>query len=156
MYFQWWRKSTYREQCKAVKSEGKSNSTLTIGFKGVDEFIELKQSIKDRMAAVKLFKDRLDNITDKLKGQCNLQKAALLIIKDTYKHPSIIECFSEYLQALGMLICEDEIDDSDIGPKCNEILRDADLLESKPNRYSKQTALATCKTTRVLHFMMTV
>ena len=127
MYFQWWRKSTYSEQCKAEKCEGKSNSTVTVGFKGVDEFIELKQSIKDRIAAVKLFKDRLVNIHNKLKDQYNLQKAALLVIKDTYKHPGIIKCFSDTLQALGY--CKDNIDDGDNGTKCIEILKDAGLLE---------------------------
>ena len=127
MYFQWWHKSTYSEQCKAEKREGNSISTLTVGFKGVNEYIELKQSIKARTAAVKLFKDRLDNIHDKFKDQHNLQKVALLVIKDTHKHPGNIKCFSEYLQGLGY--CEDKIDEGNNGTKCIEILTNAGLLE---------------------------
>ena len=48
-------------------------------------------------------------------------------MKDIYKYPDIIKCFSEYLQALGY--CKDKIDDGDNGTKCNEILKDAGLLE---------------------------
>ena len=90
MYFQWWHKSMYGEQCKAEKGKGKGNSTLNIGFKGVNEFVELKQCVKDRIAALKILKDSLDNIGDKLKDQYKLQKAALFVIKDTYKHSCII------------------------------------------------------------------
>ena len=42
MYFQWWRKCTYSEQCKAKKNEKKDGSAVTLGFKGTDEFIKLK------------------------------------------------------------------------------------------------------------------
>ena len=36
MYFHWWRNSTYSEQCKAEKDQGKGSLTPTVGFKGVD------------------------------------------------------------------------------------------------------------------------
>ena len=44
MYFQWWRKSNYSEQCKGEKATEKGLIPL-IGFKDVDEFEELKASI---------------------------------------------------------------------------------------------------------------
>ena len=62
-----------------------------------------------------------------MKDQYNLQKEALFVIKDTYKHPCIIKCFSKYLKALGYY--EDKIDDGDNSTKCIEILTDAGLLE---------------------------
>jgi len=58
-YFQCWHKCTYSEQCKAEKDEKKGNTTLTVGFKGTDEFVELKQSITNSKNVIRLFNDRL-------------------------------------------------------------------------------------------------
>ena len=81
MYYQWWRKSTYSEQQKAEKNESKGNSPITVGYKGIDEFLELKQSIQDRVNVVTLFKERLDSLTHNLMKQSQLQRAALCAIK---------------------------------------------------------------------------
>ena len=81
MYYQWWRKSTYSEQQKAEKNESKGNSPITVGYKGKYEFLELKQSIQDRVNVVTLFKERLDSLTHNLMKQSQLQRAALSTIK---------------------------------------------------------------------------
>ena len=44
MYFQWWCKANYSEQCKAEMAAEKG-STALIGYKGIHEFEELKASI---------------------------------------------------------------------------------------------------------------
>ena len=46
MYFQWWRKANYSEQCKGEKAADKGLTT-SIGYKGTDEFEVLKASITD-------------------------------------------------------------------------------------------------------------
>ena len=91
MYFQWWRKCTYSEQCKAKKNEKKDGSTVTLGFKGTDEFIELKQSIEDNKKVVTLFCDALNNLSVEIKGDLDLQIAALSIIKNVYQHAGIVK-----------------------------------------------------------------
>ena len=52
-----------------------------MGYKGIDEFLELKQSIQDRVNVVTLFKERLDSLTHNLMKQSQLQRAALCAIK---------------------------------------------------------------------------
>lgn len=52
-----------------------------MGYKGIDEFLELKQSIQDRVNVVALFKERLDSLTHNLMKQSQLQRAALCAIK---------------------------------------------------------------------------
>ena len=128
MYFQWWRKSTYSEQCKAEKEESKGNSAPSVGYKGIDEFIELKESIQDGSTVVTLFKERLENLTDVIKHESNLQRTALSIIKSQYQHVGIVKCFTKYLLALGY----DETihSDNNNNGKSFVILNNAGLLES--------------------------
>ena len=47
-------RSTNTKQCKAEKSAGRE---ITVGFKGVDEFVELKKLIQDRKVITTVFKD---------------------------------------------------------------------------------------------------
>ena len=44
MYFHWWYKSTYSEQCKGEKDIERGLIPV-VGFKGVDEFEELNASV---------------------------------------------------------------------------------------------------------------
>ena len=69
MYFQWWCKSINTEQCKAEKSTGRE---ITVGYKGVDEFLELKKSIQDKKGIETVFKEKL---TYTLRNQENLKKS---------------------------------------------------------------------------------
>ena len=76
-YFQWWRKSTYSEQCKGEKAIEKKLTPL-VGFKGVDEFEELKASIMD-------FTDKLNESVDKMKAINYLYNAVQTVINTTAK-----------------------------------------------------------------------
>ena len=102
MYFQWWRKSTYSEQCKAEKGESKGSSP-TIGFKGTDELVELKQSIQDRKNVIAIFKERLVNLTDKLKDKTVLQNAALLIIRNKFNILILLQALVNICKHWGMM-----------------------------------------------------
>ena len=76
-YFQWWRKSTYSEQCKGEKAIEKRLTPL-VGFKGVDEFEELKASIMD-------LTDKLNELVDKMKAKNYLYNAVQTVINTTAK-----------------------------------------------------------------------
>ena len=78
MYFQWWRKSTYSEQCKGEKATEKGLTPL-VGFKGVDEFEELKASIMD-------LTDKFNKLGDKLKAKNYLYNAVQTVINTTAKN----------------------------------------------------------------------
>ena len=80
-----------------LKKMKKDGTTVKLGFKGTDEFIELKQSIKDSENVVALFVDRLNNLSKEIKDEFDLQIAALSIIKSSYQHAGIVNNFSEYL-----------------------------------------------------------
>ena len=75
MYFQWWRKSTYSEQCKGEKATEKGLTPL-VGFKGVDEFEELKASIME-------LTDKFNKLGDKLKAKNCLYNAVQTVINTT-------------------------------------------------------------------------
>ena len=69
MYFQWWRKANYSEQCKGEKAADKGLTT-SIGYKGTDEFKVLKASITD-------FNDKLVKLTDEQKCKSHLYSAVI-------------------------------------------------------------------------------
>ena len=69
MYFQWWRKANYSEQCKGEKAADKG-LTASIGYKGTDEFEVLKASITD-------LNDKLVKLTDELKCKSHLYSAVI-------------------------------------------------------------------------------
>ena len=77
-YFQWWRKSTYTEQCKGEKATEKGLTPL-VGFKGVDEFEELKASTID-------LTDKFDKLGDTLKAKNYLYNAIQTVINATAKN----------------------------------------------------------------------
>ena len=58
----------------------------------------MKRSIQDRIDVVQLYKDRLENLKNTITNESDLQKAALFVIKDTYRHD---KTFTEYLESLG-------------------------------------------------------
>ena len=116
VYFQWWRKTTYTEQSKAEKDERKGKSPLTVGYKGTDEYLELKQSIQDRLSIVTVFKDRLNSLTDELKDKTQLHKMALCVIKRIFKNPDIktfshVNMRKAYQQRFMLCDCQEIIAD---------------------------------------------
>ena len=78
MYFQWWRKSTYSEQCKGEKAIEKAVIPV-VGFKGVDEFEELKASVVD-------LTDKFNKLSDKLKVKSYLYNAIHTVINTAAKN----------------------------------------------------------------------
>ena len=78
MYFQWWRKSTYSEQCKGEKAIEKGVIPV-VGFKGVDEFEELKASVVD-------LTDKFNKLSDKLKAKSYLYNAIHTVINTAAKN----------------------------------------------------------------------
>ena len=78
MYFQWWCKSTYSEQCKGEKAIEKGVIPV-VGFKGVDEFEELKASVVD-------LTDKFNKLSDKLKAKTYLYNAIHTVINTAAKN----------------------------------------------------------------------
>ena len=78
MYFQWWRKSTYSEQCKGEKALEKGVIPV-VGFKGVDEFEELKASVVD-------LTDKFNKLCVKLKAKSYLYDAIYTVINTAAKN----------------------------------------------------------------------
>ena len=78
MYFQWWRKSTYSEQCKGEKAIEKGVIPV-VDFKGVDEFEELKASVVD-------LTDKFNKLSVKLKAKSYLYNAVHTVINTAAKN----------------------------------------------------------------------
>ena len=77
MYFQWWRKSTYSEQCKGEKAIEKG-VIPAVGLKGVDELEELKASVVD-------LTDKFNKLCIKLKAKSYLYNAIHTVINTAAK-----------------------------------------------------------------------
>ena len=60
MYYQWWRKCNVDEQRKGEKSVKKGNKP-TVGFKGEDEFDELKKSMREQNYLITELNVKLDS-----------------------------------------------------------------------------------------------
>ena len=134
VYFQWWRKCTYSEQCKAEKDEKKGISKITLGFKGTDEFLELKQSITDRKSVVALFNDRLKFFSQIIKDEIGLQRETLSIIEAAYQHKRIVNNFMECLTKLGFnenyhKDTYENVSNAEKSARAKQILSDAGLLD---------------------------
>ena len=82
MYFQWWRKSTYSEQCKGEKAIEKGVIPV-VGFKGVDEFEELKASVVD-------LTDKFNRLIVKLKAKSYLYNAIHTVINTAVKNDNTV------------------------------------------------------------------
>ena len=85
MYFQWWRKSTYSEQCKGVKATEKG-LTPAVGFKGVDEFEELKAFIMN-------LTDKFNQLSEELKAKSYLYNSIQMIINNAAKYDNTATFF---------------------------------------------------------------
>ena len=120
MYFQWWRKCTYRLRKKKRK--------MVLGFKGTDEFIELKQSIEDSNKVVTLFCNAMNNLSVEIKGDLDLQIATLSIIK-VYQHAGIVKNFTEYLGHEENHCRDIDTDHAERTGRANEVLCNAGLLD---------------------------
>ena len=124
------------KQCKAEKDEKKGNAKITLGFKGTDEFLELKQSITDRKNVVALFNDRLKKLSQVIKDDLHLQRETLNVIKAAYQHNEIVNNFMECLKKLGFdekhcINTEkfETVSDPEKNARAKEILSDAGLLD---------------------------
>ena len=94
MYFQWWRKANYSEQCKGEKAIEKRSIPL-IGYKGTDEYQELKVSITN-------LNDKLEKLIDELKGKsylCTLQSVVNNIFQNSNTLTLFKKVFKESVNA---------------------------------------------------------
>ena len=128
-YFQWWRKSNYSEQLKAEKSVGKG-LIPAVGYKGVDEFEELKASIVN-------LESKFERLSNELKSKSHLWIAVQSIISASVELDNTAVVIKQNLKS----ICND----IELEGKSNEmdfaesyaILRDIGLFNSSTNRPEK-------------------
>ena len=126
MYFQWWRKANYSEQCKGEKAVEKGSTPL-IGYKGTDEYQELKVSITD-------LNDKLQRLIDELKDKTLLCSAVRSVVNNVYQNDNTVAIFEK--------VFNESVNDTDheageIGiKKINEatvLLQNIGLLDRRSN-----------------------
>ena len=121
MYFQWWCKANYTEQCKGEKAVEKGSTPL-IGYKGTDEYQELKVSIIN-------LNDKLQRLIDELRDKTHNCGAVQSVVNSVYQNDNAVAIFEIVLNELF------EADDIDI-KKINEatvLLQDIGLLDRRSN-----------------------
>ena len=87
MYFQWWCKANYSEQCKGEKAIEKGSTPL-IGYKGTDEYQELKVSITN-------LNDKLEKLIDELKGKSYLCSALQSVVNNIFQNSNTLTLFKK-------------------------------------------------------------
>ena len=120
------RKSTYSEQLKAEKSVGKG-LIPAVGYKGVDEFEELKASIVN-------LESKFERLSDELKSKSHLWIAVQSIISASAEHDNKAVVIKQNLKS----ICNN----IELKGKSNEMefaerLCDIGLFNSSTNRPEK-------------------
>ena len=122
MYFQWWRKANYSEQCKAEKAAEKG-STASIAHKGIDEFEELKASITD-------LSDKLEKLVDKLNSNSHLGSAIQSVVCNSHQKDDIAIVLKKIFIELDHVAEVDcEINGSQID-QATAVLQDIGLLDT--------------------------
>ena len=131
-YFQWWRKCTSPEQHKAKKGETKDGATIRLGYKGTDEFFELKDSITNSKSVVALFSAWLNKLSKDVENEVDMQMAAL---SAKYQHAGIVKSFNQYLslrcdEGHGSETANEAVGDAEKATaRANTILNEAGLLD---------------------------
>ena len=87
MYFQWWHKANYSEQCKGKKAVEKGSTPL-IGYKGTDDYQELKVSITN-------LNDKIQKLTDQLKGKSYLCSALQSVVDSIFQNSNTLIVFKK-------------------------------------------------------------
>ena len=126
MYFQWWRKANYSEQCKGEKAVEKGSTPL-IGYKGTDEYQELKVSITN-------LNDKLQRLIDELKDKTHLCGAVQSVVNSVYQNDNTVAIFEKVFNE-SVNDADHEAGDIDI-KKINEatvLLQDIGLLDRHSN-----------------------
>ena len=128
-YFQWWRKSTYNEQLKAEKSV-KKGLLPAMGYKGVDEFEELKASMVN-------LESKLERLNDELESKSHLWSAVQSIMSASAEHDSTALVIKQNLKNIcNNMELESNSSETELA-ECNAILRDIGLFNSSTNRPEK-------------------
>ena len=126
MYFQWWRKANYSEQCKGEKAVEKGSTPL-IGYKGTDEYQELKVSITN-------LNDKLQRLIDELKDKTHLCGAVQSVVNSVYQNDNTVAIFEKVFNE-SVNDADHETGDIDI-KKINEatvLLQNIGLLDRRSN-----------------------
>ena len=128
-YFQWWRKSTYNEQLKGEKSVEKG-LVPAMGYKGVDEFEELKASMVN-------LESKLERLNDELKSKSHLCSAVQSIMSASAEHDSTAVVIKQNLKNIcNNMELESNSSETELA-ECNAILRDIGIFNCKTNRPEK-------------------
>ena len=128
-YFQWGRKSTYNEQLKAEKSV-KKGLLPAMGYKGVDEFEELKASMVN-------LESKLERLNDELESKSHLWSAVQSIMSASAEHDSTALVIKQNLKNIcNNMELESNSSETELA-ECNAILRDIGLFNSSTNRPEK-------------------
>ena len=122
MYFQWWRKANYSEQCKGEKAIEKGSTPL-IGYKGTDEYQELKVSITN-------LNNKIQKLIDELKGKSYLCSALQSVVNNIFQNSNTLTVFKKvFNESLNGSDHEaDEIDKNRIS-EANIVLQEIGLLD---------------------------
>ena len=133
MYFQWWCKANYSEQCKGGKAVEKGSTPL-IGYKGTDEYQELKVSITD-------LNDKLQRLIDELKDKTLLCSAVQSVVNNVYQNDNTVAIFEK---VFNESVNNTDHEAGEFGiKKINEatvLLQNIGLLDRRSN--PKKTSLA--------------
>jgi len=130
MYYQWWRKCNVDEQRKGEKSVKKGNKP-TVGFKGEDEFDELKKSMREQNYLITELNVKLDSAVNHWINCKSMVFSAILSILQNVYCKSILEVFKSYFtkRGYGNPLCDD-FSDEDI-TEATTILNNSGLLNDE-------------------------
>ena len=133
MYFQWWRKANYTDQCKGEKA-AKKGSTALIGYKGIDEFEELKASITN-------LNDKLEKLVDKLKSNSHLSSGIQSVICNSHQNNDIVAILKKIFVEID---CIAEVDceiDRGLIDQATTVLQSIGLLDKSQKLHWLYTKL---------------
>ena len=128
MYFQWWRKANGGEQFKGENCI-ENGLIPSVGYKGTDEFEELKISLQNRNDLIVELKNKLDVLVGNLVGNDDNVISGVNSVLGNVLCKDILEVCTEHLTKAGYcsILC-DSVSDEDI-TKAKTLLNDAKLLE---------------------------
>jgi len=129
-YPMWWCKANAGEQCKG-ENNLKKGVIPTVGYKGTDEFEELKLSIQNRKDPINELNTKLDVLIDNLvDGEPNVVTAVIMALENVLSN-DILQACKIHFEKNGYrgILCND-ITDDDID-KATALLNNAELAEDE-------------------------
>ena len=130
MYFQWWRKANCGEQCKGENCV-KKGVTPNVGYKGTDEFEELRMSLQNRNNLMIELHAKLNVLVDSLGGSDDNVISGIVSVLGNVLSDDILELCKNILTKAGynIVLC-DSVSDDDIA-KATALINNAELLDGE-------------------------